>query len=435
VTNTPSGADLGRQILYAQFLRVREDVEARLLRAGSAARALPIVAGVDAAAIGAYGILFHEVPLGWLFVVFALAASILVAGFFACVELTTVVFDVVTLADLERRLGVPPDSGYFVRDLAGHHVGRREPRLIEIWNKEVLGIKLRNVWVRTAALMPLWAAAVTAAIGDAALLVFSAPELLLVPIAAGIVVFLALTGVVKVSLGSFPSNVLGILRDPDGWFSKAGIRESPEPDSVPSKVGSGDRQGIVSPNAGAITASQGEGMRQLSASSQSSAWVRTLAVPLVLTAVAAALSTVALWSDLQQLTQGAQYALVQPLVEVSLGTAVDLASITLAAIVGMVLIVVPVQLSATRSRDQPVFPREKLLGLLAPIVPAVPSLVFAVIMREVAGAASFNWVYLYLNTALPTLFALFWAMFAEVVLLATGMLVVWRTLTGPREDL
>jgi hypothetical protein len=214
----PDGEKLGRRILYDQFLRVRDDLDKRVLHAGTGARAIPIVAGVDVGLIGAYGLLGHPVPLGWIFVVLVVAASILVAGFFSCADLVTVVYDLVALAELEGRLGVPFESGYWLGDLAGHHVGRGEPKLISWWNRNALGIPLRNAWIRNSALLPLWAAAVTAAIGGAALLVFSNLEILAAPTLAGIGVFLALTGIVRLMYASLPTNVLVVLRRPDEWF-------------------------------------------------------------------------------------------------------------------------------------------------------------------------------------------------------------------------
>jgi hypothetical protein len=149
--------------------------------------------------------------------------------------------------------------------------------------------------------------------------------------------------------------------------------------------------------------------------------------------LAAATIVAGLWIDLPNLSQGAQYALVQPLVETSLGTAVEFASITLAFVVGLVLMVTPVQLERARTGNDPIFPRQKLLVLGAPALPAIPSLVFSVIMRTVAGAASFDWVYRYLFVAMPTRLVLFWTMIAEAILLVLAIRIAWRTLTRPLQ--
>jgi hypothetical protein len=224
-----TGSELGQEILLEQFEHTRSDIRRRVDGASQAARALPIVAGTELLTIGVYGAVVHTFAVSPVIVELAVAASVLVAGFFATSELTTVLYDLALLAVLERRLEVPRGRGYYVEDLAGHHLPRREPGPVARTNGVVLGVRLQNPWVRNILFMNMWSALVVFVVDAAAVYLLGIwwQYALALALAAGVGGLL--TVVAWVALRSFPEQVRYVLEDPDAWFAQSIASQAPPP--------------------------------------------------------------------------------------------------------------------------------------------------------------------------------------------------------------
>jgi hypothetical protein len=211
----PAEPQLSRQIVYDMYISFRDDIPVRIRSASAAARSLPAVAGADAVGSALYAAFLHPAGAGPYLLLLVVASSILVAGFFASSDLTAVIFDLVELARLEQLLGVPRPKGYFAQDLYDHHVGSPEWGIISWSNEKLFGVRLKNVWVRSLMFMNLWAALLVAVVGDAIAFFYGDPILAILATGLAIGVFLALTVAARVAIGSYPSRVLKILRQPE----------------------------------------------------------------------------------------------------------------------------------------------------------------------------------------------------------------------------
>lgn len=148
-----------------------------------------------------------------------------------------------------------------------------------------------------------------------------------------------------------------------------------------------------------------------------------------LSTVVSGILTYVLYSNPKGLTDAGEYALVQPMVETLLSTAVEVSSAVLVTVFALILLVVTIGQVAQQRVPIALTSRGQLAALFMPAAAAIFSLAASVVGRVWVGYASFDWVPPYLGVAIPIRFSMIFLILAELSLLALGLLITWRAVT------
>ncbi len=139
-----------------------------------------------------------------------------------------------------------------------------------------------------------------------------------------------------------------------------------------------------------------------------------------------------LWLNPKGLTDAAQYALVQPMVETLIGTAFDVSVFVVTTVLALALILITYRTGRKSTAAVENELRLGLVGLILPAGAAVMTIMASFLFRVWVGYASFDWVGPYLEVAVPMIALLIFSMLAQLILLVFAALDVLRQLlTGP----
>jgi hypothetical protein len=156
-----------QSILWDEYRSHRGDLGAAFERAKSASRLiLPFAVAEILAALGANVALPAQVTSIPTYPYLVLAVSlfgILALGFLALSESLNLLYLCARLAELESRLKVPIDEGYYLRDLVEH--AQRKGTFGARVACAVVGTRLPHVWVYAAAGIIAWTTFATLAVG------------------------------------------------------------------------------------------------------------------------------------------------------------------------------------------------------------------------------------------------------------------------------
>lgn len=125
-----------------------------------------------------------------------------------------------------------------------------------------------------------------------------------------------------------------------------------------------------------------------------------------------------LWLNPKGLNDQAQYALVQPMVETLIGTALEVGVFVVTTVLALALILITYRSSfkSVILTDEEL--RFGLAGLVLPAGAAILTIMATFLFRIWVGYASFDWIGPYLGVAVPMIALLVFSMLAQLILLA-----------------
>jgi|GEM_PF-3208762 len=145
---------------------------------------------------------------------------------------------------------------------------------------------------------------------------------------------------------------------------------------------------------------------------------RRLAASVLISLVPAVVVFASLWANPKQLSDAAEYALVQPMVETLLGTAFEVSAFVVATVLAVAIVGLTFELTTSGTAR---VKTGHMLGLFLPVGASLVVITTSFLFRIWVGYASFDWTQPYLDVAIPMIAVLVFGMMFQLVLLGCGL--------------
>lgn len=151
-----------------------------------------------------------------------------------------------------------------------------------------------------------------------------------------------------------------------------------------------------------------------------------LVVSVLLALLAAGYITGLFWANPKHLSDAGQYALVQPMVETLIGTAFDVSTFVVTAVLALAAVALALEWSGKVQIAEKPQLQAQLAGLVLPAVGSLLTITSSFLIRIWVGYGSFDWSAPYLAQAIPAIGFLVFMMVSQLSLLFFGSFDVVR---------